>query len=419
MFTIPFALNSENRLVAPEDAAKGTAYFCPECHNPLTFRKCTKRRSHFAHRAKSKCSRESVIHVIGKLLVQRAFDDWWGGIAPQPMIQHKCKQCQSDRTSEFARGVNKHAYEYTFQSGYRADVALLLDDEPRFAVEVWYKSRVKDKKALDYGIEFAEVRPDDLMECNFLWKPINQAWQDRICDTCLEKNRVAEEQQKVRHEYERREKEHAEIHYRDIKARVRAGKFRTNSHGKPEIVIGDESTGRTYEVDDFWEDKLIDEYKDEARDIATRMGISLPTEFFRYKIDQCWHCEQTILLFKWPGKTKWGDRFRQTGYKSARIPSSKYSASGQGRCIGLTHALHVARSKEKSSTGFRCPIVWRTRIGDFGPIFSASPSITSELPDEGATTRNVRRNIQRAGLRPAPTTDTARGARSSTRRVPT
>ncbi len=309
IFTIPSALNGEDRLVTPEEAIKGDTYYCPECRKILTFRKGTKKRSHFAHRAKSKCSRESVIHIVGKLLVIRAFDDWWAGTAPEPIIQYECKQCKTIQTRYFAQGMNRHSYEHTLSSGYRADVALLQDEIVKLAVEVYVHNRVTGKKTTDIGIDYAELKVDDIMESNCEWRPINQTWQDMVCEACAEKNRIAEEQRLKREEEHRQAEEREQKVIKDTKHDLLWGEF--EKRGKNAAVsIPNEVpfTGFDRGIDDWRKIKLIERYVDTARDVARRTHITLPPAYFRYKIDRCWKCKKEILLFTWPGRKKWDSR---------------------------------------------------------------------------------------------------------------
>lgn len=309
IFTIPRALNDENRLVAPEEAIKGNAYYCPECRNALTFRKCTKKRSHFAHRAKSKCSRESVTHMIGKLLVMRAFDDWWAGKAPEPLILHDCKQCRTGQRKYFARDINSHSYEHTLSTGYRADVALLHDENVKLAVEVYVHNRVSGKKTTDIGIGYVELEADDIMESNCKWRPINQAWKEMVCETCAEKNRIAEEQRLRREEEHRQGEEREQKVIEDIKHDLLGGEFEKRGKNTTVLIPKDVPfAGYEWEIDDWRKADLIDLYVKTARDVAWRTHITLPSAYFRYKIDRCWKCKKDILLFTWPGRKKWDNR---------------------------------------------------------------------------------------------------------------
>lgn len=50
------ALNENNEKINVRYVIEGGKYFCPLCNEEVTFRKCTKKASHFAHKRGSDCS---------------------------------------------------------------------------------------------------------------------------------------------------------------------------------------------------------------------------------------------------------------------------------------------------------------------------------------------------------------------------
>ena len=71
---IRYALDGSGRVVHVKDAAKGQAYYCPECGDRLKFRQGEVRQKHFAHISGGHCTNESTLHAIFKKKAAELFE---------------------------------------------------------------------------------------------------------------------------------------------------------------------------------------------------------------------------------------------------------------------------------------------------------------------------------------------------------
>lgn len=72
---VPYGLHPDGYLEKAEDARKGLNYLCPECEEPLVFRAGEYMVKHFAHKANTNCSGESIIHKTAKMLIAQTIRD--------------------------------------------------------------------------------------------------------------------------------------------------------------------------------------------------------------------------------------------------------------------------------------------------------------------------------------------------------
>ena len=182
--SVPFAVDNQQILHCPESAERGREYFCPSCHDPLSFRQGEIRSPHFAHKASKRCSQESITHVTAKLLLLQTVRDWKSGDASAPVLQRKCHHCLTPVIQSLPKTVEYALIEQRLTDNSIADVALMVGDKVLAAVEVRVTHAVDDNKAERLPVPFVELDGMDVIENPTLWKPITDSLKPVTCGKC-------------------------------------------------------------------------------------------------------------------------------------------------------------------------------------------------------------------------------------------
>lgn len=150
MLLNPWALDNNGTFVSIEHARKDQEYFCPACHQPLTYRKKgdgpRAHQNHFSHKSKSNCSgpSESDIHKFAK---QGVCDILHSAIENRHdlFISWTCPKCGMDFKANLLTRAKSVVMEKNLGEA-QADVALLDENENViFAIEIVYTHDVESK----------------------------------------------------------------------------------------------------------------------------------------------------------------------------------------------------------------------------------------------------------------------------------
>ena len=217
-----------NQHVYPKMAEKGKNYKCPDCDHPCIFRKGTKKAHHFAHKAKSNCSfydkpSEGQIHKEAKrqmcvLLNQkksiqfiRYCERSYGDKIPHDAIIRKIQKYYSETC------VAKEEFSFPYNnSTYKADIALIDDNQIKFIVEIRDTHRTEEERRFEPWVEIdAEDLLDNINNPNSEFGDINDSdgvlkvtcVRSRLCDLCKVAVEYEEEQKKLKEEAKRRKEE--------------------------------------------------------------------------------------------------------------------------------------------------------------------------------------------------------------------
>lgn len=186
-FAVPLGVGPKG-LTRPDDAIKSERYSCPACGGLLTLRKGQKMRAHFAHRAGTDCSSESVEHWIAKMLIADAVRD--GGVQIVTRCEAELGGCSQLKAFAIPDGLEP-AIEHRLPSGHVADVALLDDDGVRFVVEVVVTHRVSEDKSAAIG-PFIELWAADVMTTPKTWRRgvrgLRWSFREVLCGQCKAKH---------------------------------------------------------------------------------------------------------------------------------------------------------------------------------------------------------------------------------------
>ena len=150
MLLNPWALDENGNFVSIEHAQKNQEYFCPTCHQPLTYRKKgdgpRAHQDHFSHKRKSNCSgpSESYIHKFAK---QGVHDILHSAIVDHRdiLISWTCPKCGMEFKANLLTRAKSVVMEKNLGEA-QADVALLDENEKvMFAIEIVYTHDVESK----------------------------------------------------------------------------------------------------------------------------------------------------------------------------------------------------------------------------------------------------------------------------------
>lgn len=192
---VPYAHDKNKILVSPQEAEKDNEYFCPSCGDILIFRNGNIKVKHFAHKASTSCSGETIIHKTAKLLIAKAVKEWKSGISQCITIVRKCK-CDNIIEQKLPDKVDDAVLEKVLENGLIVDVGLISDNKPVAAVEIKATHAVEEEKASKLAIPFIELDANDVILNNTRWNPIQDHFNKWTCKECEKIEREAQEYKK-------------------------------------------------------------------------------------------------------------------------------------------------------------------------------------------------------------------------------
>ena len=208
---VPFALDSAKKLNSPDNSQKSEVYFCPGCHDKVTFRKGDINIAHFSHKNSLTCTNESITHKAAKGIIQQSIRDWKAGHKPKPKCQRVCKGCHKKFNQLIPDRVDDALLEYRLPEGFIVDVALMSMGHPIGAIEVKVTHAVDEYKHENISVHYLEVDGYQVVESPLLWVVLSDKLASDFCNTRCEqayKKRLERERlQQERLEWERIQRE--------------------------------------------------------------------------------------------------------------------------------------------------------------------------------------------------------------------
>jgi hypothetical protein len=181
---IPIAFDAQGVIVRPGAAEHGRCYYCPSCHEDVLLRRGQVRVAHFAHRASTHCSLETVLHQAAKIQIQQTVRSWKAGTGPSPSVERQCVSCNNTVEVPIPAGVDDAILELKVADGSVVDVALIAGGMPLAAVEVRVSHKVDADKASSLPIPFLELEAQQVLNSPDLWRPLQETFPAPVCDSC-------------------------------------------------------------------------------------------------------------------------------------------------------------------------------------------------------------------------------------------
>jgi hypothetical protein len=181
---VPLAADVTGILLSPADAEKDKRYFCPACREPVVLRQGEIKVAHFAHKVSDNCNQETILHKTAKLLIQHAVAEWKHGKSGPPMLQRACQVCGSSLNQPLPDKVDAAVLEYALSDGSIVDVALIVGEIARAAVEIKVTHAMDVTKANRLPVPFIELDGYKVIQNPSLWKPITDTFGTLTCRKC-------------------------------------------------------------------------------------------------------------------------------------------------------------------------------------------------------------------------------------------
>ena len=277
-----YAINREQRLVHAKSALRDAHYSCPRCGDDVILRRGEIKIAHFAHKAESACTSETIAHKTAKLLIFQVFSDWKLGQGQELIVEVGCnfyEFCDNTVKYPIRDKVTAARIEYIIGS-HRADVMFTKGDDPVLAIEVKVSHAVDDHKAESLPIYFIEVDAEDVIK------------DPRV----LRDNR---------HEHNRE-------YLTDLESQH-------NWKAEHRICPQCESKMR--------------EFEDAKHQIASACGVTYDSEKYKAGIDSCYKCKKPILRFNWSDDESWSTKLppqpipQTVQYRHSHTVGHKYWAN--------------------------------------------------------------------------------------------
>ena len=275
----PYAINRVGRLIHATSAPRSEHYSCPRCGDRVILRRGEIKIAHFAHKAVSGCTTETIAHKTAKLLVSQAFSDWKSGQGQELTVEVGCNFhnfCNNTVKYPIRDKVTAAYIEFLIGS-HRADVMFTMGDEPVLAIGVKVSHAVDEQKADTLPVYFVEVDAEDVIKDPHVLRDIRHKWnQGYPTDSESQHNWKSE--------------------------------HRTCSQCK----------------------KGVREFEAAKRRIASACGVTYDGEKYTAGIDSCYKCKKPILRFNWKGNDRWSTKRppqpipRTVQYRYSRTAGHKY-----------------------------------------------------------------------------------------------
>lgn len=186
---ISYAFDSNKNLISSFDAIKGENYFCPCCSESFIFRKGKIKRPHFAHKADSNCSKESIFHKTAKILIRDMVKNFLLGLSDYYSVFHRhCIFCSDSSPycvfQQIPPSVDDVCLEYRLENGYVVDVALMSNSLPIAAIEVFYRHKVDNEKAANLSIPFMEVSALKIIDNPWVFESLRDTFRPKENPAC-------------------------------------------------------------------------------------------------------------------------------------------------------------------------------------------------------------------------------------------
>jgi hypothetical protein len=233
---VPYAADRTHALRSPDEAEKGHDYFCLACGDAVIFRKGKVKVAHFAHKAANICSQETIIHKTAKALVYNSITEWKSGKADPPWLKRNCVECESDISQP------------------------LPDALPGNVQSALLEFPLPNNLIADIAIINGTDRPIMAIEIR-----ATHAVDERKASRLLIP--------------------YIELDARDVITLPRIWKPLVDNL-KPFACPNCANNLKAFEI--------------VTAAIAGRMGITLPTSYYRYLPCKCWNCGRQIIVFSWP-----------------------------------------------------------------------------------------------------------------------
>ena len=159
-------------------ATRGRRYRCDQCGEPVTLKRSSRQRPHFAHAANTACDGESREHAIAKLHLATRLRNALVGSPPVTILSTcgRCGVCSPRIVPDYDRVEP----EWKLACGVRPDIVLLAAQHPVLAIEIKFSHALDTHKmALLATLPWIELVPDQAHAVTIV--PVRMRWPCTEC----------------------------------------------------------------------------------------------------------------------------------------------------------------------------------------------------------------------------------------------
>lgn len=181
---VPYGVDANRRLVSAAEAQRRIEYRCPQCDGLLILRAGDIKITHFAHKADTGCSGETLLHQIAKRLVAQVVNECATSSPNQPTISCTCKRCNHIFQSRMSPKAFGRAEIEKRVGPFVCDVVAFRNSEPVLAIEILATHLVEEGKARGLTLPWIELSAQAVIDAPYSWVPKNSRLEAVLCRDC-------------------------------------------------------------------------------------------------------------------------------------------------------------------------------------------------------------------------------------------
>lgn len=180
---VPYGLAPDGELVHAKEASRQFKYVCPKCASPLVLRAGDVVSHHFAHKANTSCTGETIAHQTAKLLIAKIINDQTPLRNPISMVC-TCDCCHETFSRSLPSTSFSEARVEQRVGKYICDVVALRGQDYVLAIEVLATHTIEEEKARELPIPWVELSANAVLDNPYHWVSIKSQLKPVLCPKC-------------------------------------------------------------------------------------------------------------------------------------------------------------------------------------------------------------------------------------------
>lgn len=182
---VPYGVNPDGLLVRAADSDRRTEYRCPECQSHLVLKAGEIVVHHFAHKADTACTGETIAHETAKRLLAQVIHEQTAITNPRTIsLECTCDRCASAFPVRLPQdSFTGVAVEHRVDD-FVCDVVGLRNNGVALALEVLATHAVPEAKARTLSVPWIEITAEAVLADPYQWTPINSRLKPVVCPSC-------------------------------------------------------------------------------------------------------------------------------------------------------------------------------------------------------------------------------------------
>jgi Competence protein CoiA-like family len=182
---VPYGLNPEGELVHARDAIRQVEYRCPECASLLVLRAGDVVARHFAHKANTSCTGESIAHETAKRLIAQVINEQSEASSEKLVsIVCPCACCHETFQLSLPPSSFSEARLEECIGSFRCDVVALRNHDYVLAIEILATHAVEEEKTQELSVPWMDISATAVLENPYRWVPTQSRLKPVLCSKC-------------------------------------------------------------------------------------------------------------------------------------------------------------------------------------------------------------------------------------------